>query len=252
MSKTDTNPLPDEGHIDIHAHLLPDIDDGSRSFDETFALIRRLKAAGFTGSVCTPHIWPELFPDNTPDVVAALVRGLQASLDEVGIDYTVWDGGELRLFDGVIDWMKQHGVPTLGPSRCVLCDFWERQWSAHIDQALEWLIAEGYRPILAHPERIPVPGDLTEHLDRMAKLGVRLQGNLRCLTMEEPAFSRERATQYLIDGRYHVMALDVHRIDTLESRLEGIPLVSKIMNQERVVDLIDAAPRRILSHSDPA
>ncbi|WP_428389604.1 tyrosine-protein phosphatase [Mucisphaera sp.] len=243
--------VPQDGMLDIHAHLLPDIDDGSRSFDETVALIQKLRKAGYTGSVCTPHIWPQLFPNNIPDRIADLVAGLRGHLADHGIDYTLWDGGELRLFEDVVPWMKDYGVPTLGPSRAVLCDFWEPTWPAFVDSSLQWLLEAGYTPILAHPERIPIAGDIDEHLDRIQGWGVRLQGNLRCLTGRESAQSRLRAQAYLKEGRYSILALDVHRIENLQERLEGLRDAEAIVDRQDVVALTVDAPRRLLACSDP-
>ncbi|QDU71313.1 CpsB/CapC family capsule biosynthesis tyrosine phosphatase [Mucisphaera calidilacus] len=239
-------PLPATGRLDLHAHLIPDVDDGSRSYDETVALVQRLKRADYSGSVCTPHVWPELFPDNTPAKIADLTAGLRGHLADNGIDYTLWDGGELRLFEGVTAWLKANGVPTLGPSRAVLCDFWEAEWPTFVDEAFEWMLSEGYQPLLAHPERIPMTEGLEAELDRVQALGVMLQGNLRCLTDEESPLSRLRARAYLQDGRYSVMALDVHRADSLDSRIDGLGLGAELVGAELIDELTMAAPRKLL------
>ncbi|MEQ9461523.1 MAG: CpsB/CapC family capsule biosynthesis tyrosine phosphatase [Phycisphaeraceae bacterium] len=233
--------------MDVHAHLIPDIDDGSRSYDETVVLVQRLLKAGYTGSVCTPHIWPQLFPNNIPARIEDLVRGLRAHLTSVGLDYTLWPGGELRLFDGVVDWMQDYGVPTLGPSRAVLCDFWEHTWPGYVDDTFNWLLANNYHPVLAHPERIPMAQGLEPHLDRIHEEGVLLQGNLRCLTGEESDLSRERARAYLTEGRYDLLALDVHRADSLSGRIDGIAVASEMIGADEADRLTCQAPRQLLS-----
>lgn len=238
--------IPETGLLDLHAHLIPDVDDGSRSFDETVTLVQRLKSAGYSGSVCTPHVWPELFPNNTPAKIEDLTEGLRGHLADVGVEYTLWAGGELRLFEGVVPWMKEHGVPSLGPSRVVLCDFWEPEWPRFVDEAFEWMLSEGYQPLLAHPERITITEGLEPELDRVQEQGVWLQGNLRCLTDEESPLSRLRARAYLEEGRYRVMALDVHRADSLESRLDGIPIGAGLVGEAQMEHLTVQAPREIL------
>ena len=157
------NPQPtDHAHsrIDIHSHLLPGIDDGCASLDESLESVRRLIAAGYRGSICTPHIWPEKYAGNKTGHIEAWTKQLQLQIWDTGLDYQVWPGGELRLFEGMIDWMKQRGVPTLAGSRCVLLDYWDNDWPKWTNECFRWLLDEGYQPILAHPERL-TPSPLT-------------------------------------------------------------------------------------------
>src|SRR5687767_14764730 len=97
------------GRVDIHSHLLPGVDDGCADADESLACVRRLKAAGFVGSICTPHIYPAMFPENRIDNIRGWVAALQRRIDTAGLDYRVWAGGELRIADDMIEWMRDHG-----------------------------------------------------------------------------------------------------------------------------------------------
>ena len=147
-------PIPPTGRIDVHSHMLPGIDDGCEDLNESIASIKLLTQAGYVGTICTPHLWPDLFPDNTPVNIQRWTTQLTKQLEERGIEYTLWPGGELRLFKGAIDWMKTHGVPTLADSKYVLADFWEDNWPRHVDKAFDWLLAEGY-----DPQKIALSGD---------------------------------------------------------------------------------------------
>jgi len=212
--------------IDIHSHLLPNIDDGCKSDEETIVCVRRLKAAGYVGSICTPHIWPELFPQNLPLQVRAWAARLSDLLEDMGIEYHVWPGGELRLYDGVIPFMEKNGVPTLADSRFVLMDFWDKQWPKWANAIFQWFLDHKYRPILAHPERIPDQrGDLNERLLEAEQMGVLLQGNARSLTGAEGIPASMIVRKLLNEQRYHFFALDMHRPDTLVQRLDGMSLL---------------------------
>src|SRR5947209_19694596 len=84
------------GRIDVHSHLLPGIDDGCRSVEESLRCARRMVAAGYTHSFVTPHIWPGL-PANTIANITALTQRLQAALDRGDIPLRLIPGGELNL-----------------------------------------------------------------------------------------------------------------------------------------------------------
>ena len=111
------------GRIDIHSHLLTDVDDGCANFDKVSQSVDQLISFGYVGSICTFHINPHVFLRNTPVLLESLTEQLSGQLKQAGVSYRVWSGGELTLFDGVIDCLKHHGVPTLVESRCVITDF---------------------------------------------------------------------------------------------------------------------------------
>lgn len=237
---------PAHGRIDIHSHLLPGIDDGCESLEDVFYSVRRLKQAGFVGTICTPHLWPQLFPDNTPRQVAQWTQLLAQRLAEENLDYRIWPGGELRLYKGAIAWMEEQGVPTLADSNCVLCDFWEDRWPRWVTKTLDWLLEQGYTPILAHPERLGTIKNLEDHLDTITRQGVLLQGNTRSLTGEEGYLADQRMRQWLTQGRYTFVALDMHRPDTLDARLDGITLMRDSFGDAMLDDMTIIQPRKAL------
>lgn len=235
-------PLP-PGRIDIHSHLLPGVDDGCQNLDESLTCVRRLIERGFVATICTPHMWAHL-PANTPDHVTALTLQLQAHINAAGLEYRVYPGGELGLRDGVIDWMKEYGVPTLADSRCVLADFWDDNWPDTVDDALQWLLDQNYQPILAHPERIPCHEQLDQRLRDLASRGVWLQGNTRCYTGEEGYLPDLFMRQFLSEGRYRLLALDMHGPDSLPGRFDGMDLIARDMGPQLVQKLMDSVPRQ--------
>ena len=237
---------PPPGRIDVHSHLIPGVDDGCQSLDESLESIEMLREVGYSATICTPHLWPDLFPDNTPQNIARWTEELRTTLRERGIQYTLYDGGELRLFDGVIEWLKSVGVPTLAESRCVLCDFWEPKWRPWIDQAFDWLLEEGYQPILAHPERLSIPDILPQKLDEITTRGVLLQGNFRCMTGEDGLLADRQIRQWIPQRRYSLLAMDMHRPDALPSRIDGFNLVAREYGQELVDEMTITAPRRLI------
>ncbi len=235
---------PPDGRIDIHSHLLPGIDDGCADLGEVLTCVERLKALGYVGSICTPHILPDTFPHTTAAHIEAHCLRLTDALRNAGVEYRVWPGGELRIRRGVIDWLKSHGVPTLATSRCVLTDFWDHKWNRWLFEAYEWLIQEGYQPIIAHPERLAATKDRDRGLPQLLEMGVWLQGNFRSFTGEEGFDADRLVRRWLAEGKYQFLSLDMHRPNSLESRLDGI----QIMRAEFSDDLFDAmtidAPRR--------
>ena len=226
--------------------MLPGIDDGCATLDESLESVRRLIEQGYVGTICTPHCWPVQYPNITPATIAAWRDALQQQINAAGLDYQLWAGGELRIYPKVIEWMQTHGVPTLASSRYVLCDFWERQWNKWIDEGIDWLLEQGYTPILAHPERSPTEKDYDKHLDALTDRGVLLQGNFRCFTGEEGYAPDKSVRHYMDEDRYTLLALDMHRPNALQGRLDGIAIACEEYGEERINTMTDTVVRQLI------
>jgi protein-tyrosine phosphatase len=246
---SDASPDPDAlpaGRIDLHSHLIPGIDDGCQTFDESRACIDMLREAGYVGSLCTPHVWREMFPANLPGNIEPWTEQLQHWLGETGIDYAVWPGGEVRLFEDIVDWFQHNGVPTLAGSRYILADFWTPTWPDWLDPTMDWLLEQGYKPILAHPERTTDQFRLLERLRALHDRGVLLQGNCLPYTGAEGRDRVRVMKQLLKEDRYDFIALDMHGADSLPDRLKGLDQLRKAIGDDRLNELTCDAPRRVL------
>jgi len=249
ISRIDSLP---QGRIDLHSHLIPGIDDGCQSLDESLACVDTLSEEGFVATMCTPHLWPELFPANVPENIERWTQQLQADLAETGRSYTVWPGAEIRLFDGIIDWFQQHGVPTLAGTPYVLMDFWNPVWPNWVDEAADWLLEQGYRPILAHPERTTDQYRLLERLRSLRERGVLLQGNCRPFMGCEGREPEHNMRQLLAEQAYDFIALDMHGPDSLPDRLEGLAQLRQELGPAELDRLTCEAPRQLLRQRSSA
>jgi len=233
----------------MHSHVLPGIDDGCASVSESLESIRVLIEHGYVGTICTPHCWPNIYPGNTPTHIKMWVQDLEQEIKSAGLGYRLWPGGELRIFPEAIAWMQSHGVPALADSRYVLCDFWETRWEKWIDQTFDWLFEQGYTPILAHPERSPTKKDYEKHLDRWADRGLLLQGNLQCFTGEAGYRPDQFVRQYMGEQRYTFLAIDMHRPDSLQGRLDGIGVAGAEYGPQVIEAMLDTRVREHIFNS---
>ena len=241
-----------EGRIDLHSHLLPGIDDGCQTLAQSLACVRRLKARGYVGTVCTPHVLLDLFPMNTPANIALAVTELQAELDREGLDYRLWPGGELRIDKATVTWLEAVGVPTLAGSRVVLFDWWGRTWPDFADDLCSYLLDRGYEPVLAHPERMGLDAaELEAVLSALEKRGIGLQGNLNSLSGGEGPVASNLSWRLLKENRYRFLASDMHRPESLDGRLAGLDLLEQTLGQAALKPLLEDRPRALVQ-SPPA
>src|SRR6266478_4131175 len=166
------------GRIDVHSHLLPGIDDGCATLEESVACAKRMVAAGYTHSFCTPHIWPDL-PMNTIQNITVHVEKLQTELDAQGVALRLIPGGEIGIRDHVPQ-LPFEQVVTFGMlGKFCLVDLWAKDLPPLFAKSVRHLQSFGLKVILAHPERMAAVHEDWSLIDRFETMGLLLQGNLQ-------------------------------------------------------------------------
>ena len=233
------------GRFDVHSHLLPGVDDGCETIQESLECARRMVAAGYTHSFCTPHIWPNL-PNNSVTEIPWLVSRLQVALDAGGIPLRIYPGGEINLREPTRLTPPDEVVTYAMARKFVLIDFWDDPLPAFFEPSVAFFHSLGTKVILAHPERMrPVQTD-PSLADRFAEMGVLLQGNLQCFSDPPGAPTRRTAERYLAEGRYFLLGSDLHRLNSLQARFEGLRRAIELAGKDRIVELTVTNPRTLL------
>lgn len=237
--------------IDVHGHLLPTLDDGTRTLDEAVEIARRMARAGYSHLTCSPHIWPghALRPAFILDRVARLQRELQFAQ----VPITLVAGGEINLTELDVFELAPDEIPTYGMAgRYVLFDFWDDELPYDYWDRVAHLTASGAIPIQAHPERIAAFQFHPELLDELAARGVLLQGNLQCLTETAGRVANERCRQWLAERRYSMLGSDLHRIETLDVRLRGLEIARELLGEEELDRLTVTNPAQVIGLQQPS
>ena len=232
------------GRIDVHAHLLPAVDDGSRSVAESIELAKRIAAAGYSHAFCTPHIWAHL--DNTIDTIPGRVNDLQHALDAAGVPLKLLPGGELHLSPDFVSTPADEIVTYNLLGKYAIFDFWTDRLPAYFDPCVRHIQAANIQPIMAHPERINAIQNEPTLIDRFAKQGLLLQCNLECLGEEKMTVRRTLAERWLKEGRYFMLGSDTHRPDTLDRRLNGLKRARELIGDAELDRLTIENPSKLL------
>lgn len=232
--------------IDVHNHLLPNLDDGCSSAAESFECIRALQAVGYSRLFVTPHTGPTDICSIRPEESQRHFDLFVASARGAGIDVEFKLGGEVRLSPELLKMGDLSLAVTYGvTSHFCLVDIWEPDWPQWAQDNINWLIASGRRVILAHPERMAVMQKDPALMDRLAQQGVLFQGNLGPLGGSEPEPVRILAERFLREGRYFVLGTDCHRPSHLQARLAGLQRAEEILGKTAVHQLTFGNPLAI-------
>lgn len=166
--------------IDIHSHILPCVDDGSKSFDMSYNILSSCVAEGVSAIVCTPH-------QNSKVQNADALRGRFEEFKQRAENFPVklYLGAEIYYFDGVVQALNEGRLLTLNDTRYVLVEFSTRNEMVYIPDAVYSLSVAGYKPIVAHAERY------ASYLDKSGYAEIKENGGL--IQVNAPSFQiRER------------------------------------------------------------
>jgi protein-tyrosine phosphatase len=196
-------------YVDLHCHILPGLDDGAATMEETLRHARRLHAEGVRDVACTPHIKRDHYPDIDPAQLRILREEAQRAIAAEGLGVRLHPGGELAHDDALILPPHQLHHIAQGPAgaRWLLleCPF------AGIDDdfiaAAERLTSLGFGLLLAHPERA---ADGHEHLWPLLEQGALLQVNVCSLLGRQGPEAHAGAIKLVREGLAYVLGSDGH------------------------------------------
>ena len=220
---------------DWHCHLLPGIDDGPATMEESIAMARVLSAAGFTTVCCTPHLIKGTYESCAAGIREKTER-LQKQLDAESIPLQLSPGAEYYL-DEYLSGMLLDPLP-LGESKLLLIEIPNHAPIEFVKESCYRIKLSGYLPLIAHPERCilleskSTPPDKkglwsslfnskletqnSELLSYLLEIGCKFQGNLGSFTGLYGERARKQALMFLEDGLYDCFGSDAHTPNRLE------------------------------------
>lgn len=223
---------------DIHCHLLPGIDDGSNSIEESIEILRRAEKEGVSEIVLTPHYIENTRYNCNNKNKKESFEILKKAIKQAGINIKLYLGNENYMSNNFIELLNNNEIMTINNSRYLLFEFPLSQPYKNSKDYLYELVTKGYVPILAHPERyrdFQKNPDLVEEYTRM---GILLQGNYKSLLGKYGRASKKTLKILLKKDLITFLGSDIHHIEDYELE-KAIKKIKRIVKDEnRVVDIL--------------
>ncbi len=239
--------------VDLHLHLLPGVDDGARTLDQSLSFARRMVSEGVTEATVTPHVGSGLPYD--PLTIPARVGTLQQALDDEGIGLLLHPGGEIhpRGADGLSDAvLRAIGHGPRG-ARWVLIEIPFAGIDERFVRSCRLLRRRGYGLLIAHPER--ARGVLDGGLELLwpeIEAGALLQVNIGSLLGEHGPEALNAARTLLHRGLAFVLASDAHPGTREHTIGRGLELATSCgLSVEAARRLVESNPRFLLAAGIP-
>jgi protein-tyrosine phosphatase len=206
--------------IDMHSHLIPGIDDGAKSVDDSMMLIRSLYDLGFRKFYTTPHIMSDYFR-NTPEIILEGLDKVRAAVRQEGIPVEIDAAAEYYIDDGFVKKLESEKLLTFGDS-FLLFEISYINCPDNIDDIIFRMQVLGYKPIMAHPERYPFWFNNMEKYRAFRDQGVLLQVNINSFTGYYGLEARRTAEKMAEEGLIDLLGTDCHHMKHLEALKKGL------------------------------
>lgn len=238
--------------IDLHSHILPGIDDGSKSLEMSLKMARIAVQDGIGVMACTPHIYPGLYVNDAAGITAAR-DALQAEFDSRGIALQLTTGADVHLVPGLVAGLRDGRIPSLNGTRYVLLEPSHHSAPPRFAESVFELVANGYVPVITHPERLTWIEDHFQTFVDLTRQGAWMQVTAGALTGLFGPRAKYWGERFVGEGLTHILASDAHsngrRVPVLS---EAVAIAERLLGAEEAQLLVEGRPAAIMANTPPS
>lgn len=203
----------DHYFVDIHSHLIPGIDDGVKTLDESISLIKEMQNLGFEKLITTPHIMKHRFP-NTSDTIKRGFEEVQEEIIKQNINIELEYASEYFFDEHFMELIRKKDILSFGDNYVLF----ELPYSAHknvpppigLENTIFELQSAGYRPVLAHPERYNYYANKLDKLLKYKDQALLFQMNVNSFGGFYGKTAQKTAQTLLKEGLVDFVGSDLH------------------------------------------
>lgn len=221
---------------DMHSHLIPGIDDGSQSLEESVALIKRLKGYGLNKLIITPHVMTEFYR-NTPSNIHGGLQELRQALVNEDVAIQLEAAAEYYLDEIFLEKVIQGSELLTFGNKYILVETGFMSRPSMLLESFFKLEMEGYQPVFAHPERYIYLHHDPDLLESMADRKIAFQMNLLSLTGYYSKPVKKFAERLIDEGLVKLVGTDCHNERYLDY-MERLP-EEKYYHKLKDLDLLN-------------
>ncbi len=237
--------------IDIHTHILPSLDDGPKTIEESIELCKIAANDGIKTIVATPHSKDGVYEAKSDDTLRK-VKELNLKLKEIQLDLEILPGAEVHINERLVEYIKNGEVLTINNGRKFLLLELPFFFVPPItDELISNLRSIGIVSIISHAERITKFQKTPKILDQLVKSGTLIQITAQSLTGDFGSRERKCAEWLLKHEMVHFIASDVHSLTGRPPILsKALERAAKIIGEQKARALVSHNPEQIINGLD--
>jgi len=234
------------GYIDLHCHILPGIDDGSKDFDETFRMLYIAYKEGIRVIVATLHYRSD-HPSPGSLKVKEIFDELNAEIEKAGIIINIILGNEILFSSDTVEALRSGEALSIDGTRYILVEFPAAASFRELWNGLSQCIYSGYIPVLAHVERYSCLVREPDLVEELIHLGTYIQMNLSAVKGKITDPIRHFSHRLLKRRMVHFLGTDAHgAYDRTPKAEDYIRIIAKHYGEELVEQLLWENPMTML------
>ena len=237
--------------IDIHSHIVFDVDDGPKSIEESKKLLREAYSQGVRTIVSTSHRRKGMF-ETPEEKIATNFLKVREMAKEVADDLIIAYGAEIYYTPDVVEKLEKKLIPTLNDSRYALIEFSMNTPYREMHKGLSNILMLGITPVIAHIERYDALENNENRVRELIDMGCYTQINSSHVLKpklfgETYKFMKKRAQYFLERDLVHVIASDMHNLDHRPPHMgEAYDIIAKKYSEDKAKELFKDNPRKII------
>lgn len=235
--------------IDVHSHILNNVDDGSNSEVLSIDLLKKAENAGFTDIILTPH-FIEGYYNNKKNYIRRKIEELEIKIDESDLNVNVYQGNEILLTENTSEQLKKGIVASLAGSKYILFELPFSNKMLGFNEFMYNIRTAGFIPVLAHPERYTYIQQNPQSLIEIIKSGVLIQSNYGTMLGQYGKMAKQTLEIMLENHLVHFMGSDTHRqsfvYESMDSILSEIRAITG--DEEYILDITTNNPEKIINN----
>lgn len=236
--------------VDIHTHIIFDVDDGSDTLDESIAILREAARNGVTDIILTPH-YIDVGEYNAEKVLQNF-EILKKEVKYGDIPIQIYLGNEVAIYGNINEILEDEKVNKLANSKYMLIEFPMNIDVSYVLETIYEMKIKGITPIIAHPERCECFRKHYSRIEEAVNEGAYIQCNTESLLGTYGNTAMKLVKKMLKDKLVHFFSTDTHSIANLRymniSKIESE--IEKLVGKEEKNKLLVCNPKKVLLNED--
>ena len=256
--------------IDFHSHILPNIDDGSTSMEESVKLIKEAAQAGFTGIISTSHYLQNYYESDEEERKGLLVElaeqvkmadvkssggiGKEKSSDDDTSSFAEYSrmpklylGNEIYITTEMVELLEERKASTINGTNYVLFELPMNSKPLFVKEVVYKLIENGYKPIIAHPERYSYVKEDIEYVRDLKNMGALFQSNYGSVIGMYGSSAKKTLKKLLKEDLISFLGSDVHAVGQIYPQIPKIlKKLEKWISAEKLEELTTLNAEKVL------
>ncbi|TDI69347.1 MAG: capsular biosynthesis protein [Bacteroidetes bacterium] len=207
--------------VDMHSHLIPGVDDGVGTMEESLTILRSMSKMGYQKVITTPHVMNDFYPNTTEDI-RNRAKQLQVEVDAAGIDIEVSAAAEYYLDEYLMQMLEEKKELLTFGDGYLLFETSFLNEPAYLREGIFQIISNGMKPVMAHPERYIFVQNRPDMLKDLMDRGLLLQVNTISLSGYYSNAARKLAELLIDEKAISFLGTDCHNKKQLEMMGETV------------------------------